>query len=404
MIQKVFFFFLSGSIIVTIMLSCNSVNKNAESNQDRFQNLIDQADKFLKTSPDSAIFFADSAIAISKKLTISNDRRFSPYKVKADALIRKGLSDSACNLMERDRYFFFDIRDTLSLAKATAFLGVEEMNKGRLYLAEKRMLDALKLFKNLNKVYEQSQILHRYGILLTRRGENKKSQDYLFQALQFAQYVDSVSDAGSVCHNIGNNFADMGDKKEALKYYKMAEQAAITTSSFENQIKILINIGILYRKTKPDSAFYFHNKAREIEKQHPSKRLYINLMYNIALLYHDRGELSKAVQSYRDVLDFCIAEKVYPGQTRAYRGLAESYYETGDLKNAILYMERALNLADSTGETSSSPYYMEKLALYHEKTGDFSQANQFIKKVLHLKDSLQKQDKVSAFKELEILT
>jgi len=400
---RFFLFFYTIIIFATILLSCDSVNKKTESDYNHYQNLIGKADKFLKTNPDSAIIYADSAIAFSKELSIRNDDRFPIYKVRADALISKGLSDSACNIMERDRYYFFEIQDTLSLAKAIAFLGVEEMNKGRLYLAEKRMLDALKLFKKLNKAYEQSQILRRYGILLTRRGENKKSQDYLFQALQFAQLVDSVSDAGSVCHNIGNNYADMGDKKEALKYYRMAEQAAISTASFENQIKILVNIGILYRKTQPDSAFYFYNHALEIEKQHPNKRLYINLMYNIALLYHDRGELSKAVHSYRDVLGFCIAEKIYPGQTRAYRGLAEAYSETGDLNNAILYMERALVLSDSTGETSSSPYYMEKLALYYEKTGNFAQANQIAKKELHLKDSLSKLDKVSAFKELEIL-
>ena len=357
----------------------------------------------LKTDPDSAIYFADSAIVLSKNLPVSNEERFAPYLVRGNALVQKGLTDSACKVMEHDRKFFFDISDSLSLARSNGFLGIQEMNKGRLYIAEKRLLDALKLYKSLNKVYEQAQTLHRYGVLLTRQGEFKKSQDYLFQALQITQHVDSVKGAGTICHNIGNNYADMGNPAEAMKYYRIAEQTAVKTSSFDNQIKALINIGILYRKSKPDSALYYYYNALELEKQNPNKRLYTNALYNIANLYQDRHELSKAVKIYQDVLNFCTTEKLYSGQIRAYRGIAEAYGETGDFNKAILYMGKALALSDSAGETSSSTYYMEKLASYHEKTGSFAKANHLIKKILVLKDSLQKHDKISSFKELEML-
>lgn len=400
---QLFFIFICCFTCVTLFQSCDSGNKNAQFDQQRYQKLVEQADRFLKTSPDSAILYADSAIILGGKLPLNNDQRFSPFLIRANVLLQKGLTDSACGVMERDRNYFFSISDSLSLAKASGFLGFQEMNKGRLLMAEKRLLDALKLYKSLNKVYEQAQILHRYGVLLTRRGEFKKSQDYLFQALQVTQHVDSVKEVGTICHNIGNNYADMGNPSEAMKYYRIAEQTAIKTSSYDSQIKALINIGILYRKSKPDSAIYFYNKALELEKQHPQKRLYINALYNIANLYQDRHELPKAVKIYQDVLNFCTTEKLYSGQIRAYRGLAEAYGETGDFNKAILYMGKALALSDSAGETSSSTYYMDKLASFHEKTGNFTKANQLIRKVNVLKDSLQKKDKLSSFKELEIL-
>ncbi len=400
---KLVYIFIHCFACVILLQSCDSGNKNSALKLQRYQHLVEQADKVLKTSPDSAIFYADSAIILGGKMSLTSEQRFPPFLTRANALLQKGLTDSACAVMERDRNFFFSISDSISLAKASGFLGLQEMNKGRLFMAEKRLLDALKLYKSLNKVFEQSQILHRYGVLLTRRGEFKKSQDYLFQALQVTQHADSVREAGTICHNIGNNYADMGNPSEAMKYYRIAEQAAIKSSSFDSQIKALINIGILYRKLKPDSAIYYYDKALELEKQHPNKRLYINALYNTANLYLDRHELSKAVKIYQDVLNFCNTEKLYSGQIRAYRGLAEAYGETGDFNKAILYMGKALALSDSAGETSSSTYYMDKLALFYEKTGGFTKANQLIRKVLVLKDSLQKKDKLSSFKELEIL-
>jgi tetratricopeptide (TPR) repeat protein len=397
------FFLICCVTYVALLPSCDSVSEYTESNQQRYQNLVDLADKLLKTNADSAIFYADSAINMARTMPIESDQRFPPFLTRANALLQKGLSDSACAVMELDRTFFYSISDSLSLAKASGFLAIQEMNKGRLLMAEKRLIDALKLYKNLNKVYEQAQILQRYGVLLTRRGEFKKSQDYLFQALQFTQFVDSVRDIGTICHNIGNNYADMGNPAEAMKYYRIAEQTAIKTSSFESQIKALINIGILYRKSKPDSALYYYEKALEIEKRYPNKRLYINALYNIANIHQERHELSQAVGIYQEVLDFCSAEKLYSGQIRAYRGLAEAYGETGDFSKAILYMGKALALSDSAGETSSSTYYMDKLALFYEKTGNYTKANQLIRKINILKDSLQKKDKLSSFKELEIL-
>lgn len=101
---------------------------------------------------------------------------------------------------------------------------------------------------------------------------------------------------------------------------------------------ILVEIQNLMAEDKRTAALE-KLKSSELTKSSPA------LTFNLANLYFETGDIKNAITSYQSAL------KEYPSFRRAHRNLALAYVRENDLKNALTHLTESIQLGDAEGST-----------------------------------------------------
>lgn len=403
---KTFLVMLILSCQLWMMTSCDQQNNpftNKKSRINIYNSLIGQAKQYLKTYPDSAIFFADSAQTIAGQMNLESGHLYLLNKIKADAFESQELFDSAYRCIEKAWLSANFYSDTLSRARAAELLGAYNLQRNNYFMAEKYLVEASNLYTLLNMDYEKAKTETNYSVVLTYKGESSKSQQHLLSACSIFYKLDSLNDLSAVCINIGNNYADLENYGQARKFYLEAYKASEVSYNFTNQTRAMLNMGTLYRVSNPDSALYYFHLTDSLLKKNANPWINLKLQYNLANVYSEKGDFNKALTIYGEVLDYCKQKDVSSGISRALNGVSTVYEMKGDLDKTILFKNRAMRLADSTGETGLMVTFMEELARVYKKQGDLNKAISLYQKAKVIGDSIRKVDNSGTSKELELL-
>jgi tetratricopeptide (TPR) repeat protein len=346
----------------------------------------------------SCSFFSRSG---DRKLDKKLDYDF--YKLKANGFLHEGKPDSAANILENLRFKAIENEDHLTLAKAALALGKIKLDQGKIYLAEKYLLEAVNLYETLHLNYSRGEAYTQYGRLLAEKGTNKEAQKYLIDAYKIFEQFDSLESVSQVCLSIGNLFADIGSSDEAMKYYRIAETTASKVSNISNQVAALQDMGILIRQNNPDSALYYYGKAESLQPTGTNKIMRIIRQFNVANVYLDKKDFTKARALYDEVLQFCKTENIYAGISRTYSGIALIYSKMGKYDLAVSYFNRAIHIADSLGESTLSLSLKSQMVKVYVSSGQYKELYLLQQKINLVKDSVMTAQKNIAVHELGIL-
>jgi len=371
---RVFFFFYTIIIFTTIMLSCDSVNKKTESDYYHYQSLIGKADKFLKTNPDSALLYADSAIQYLLKTGNTDSALIALMGIKAQSWLNKGHSDSAINILLRARTIAIGASDTLAHANSSFKLGEILADREDYNSAEKYIKETVLLFELNKNEYKLAAAYNLFGTLLIAKGDNMKAQEYLMKATAIFKRLDSFNALGVIYMSIARNNNAMGNKDIAAKYYKLAISQLAQVHDTSNLGIAYINMGVMLRTTSPDSAMAFYRKAIALLAASDSTQPPIVEKYNIANLYLDQKQYNKALEEYDGVLELCKRYNLAGGIARVYSGYASVYEETGKRTLATSYLIKAVHIADSIGDVSLALKLRQSLMDNYRKQQNYDAA------------------------------
>ena len=394
-----------NSCLAILVLSCQRSEPDiSNSSKDRpISVLASKAKALAYSKPDSAIIYTDSAMSI---LRINGDvnsmASVSILQNKVDAYLNKGMPDSAVNILERIRSLSINKSDKPALAQAMLKLGEIKADQGRLYQAEKCLLEAISLYEDLKMEFEKGEAITLYSGVLTAKGDNNKSQDYLFKALAIFEKIDSLNAISGVYINIGNNFESIGSTSKAIHYYRMAEIAAKRNSFTFNRVAAYCNIGILYRYQTPDSAMYYYKLALSLLSPEKDLQSYIIAQFNIANLFVDKKDFTTAIKMFNNLIEMCRSAKLSGGLARTYSGLACVYENMGRYDMSVKYNDLGKRIADSIGETRLSNALMAQQAWDYKENGQYKEAYTLTEQLKVINDSILALDKQIAVHDLEM--
>lgn len=127
-----------------------------------------------------------------------------------------------------------------------------------------------------------------------------------------------------------------------------------------------------------EQAMQIQQEAYEISERIGNHWSKVNSLFFIAVIYHARGEFSRALRHIQDSLPLAI-EVGHPGMGFMWVQLVWVYQSIGDLQNAQLTMEQALDA------TLRFPPFMAmsqvNAAILYMKTGELEKAVEFITRV-----------------------
>ncbi|NOU17850.1 MAG: tetratricopeptide repeat protein [Bacteroidales bacterium] len=292
-----------------------SDNPLVENDEERLSMLLDKCEKIRATNPDSAVIVAQQALSIAIK--INKDLSI----VQAEHLL------GYCYYSRND----FDLAIThleksLEIARRNNFeewiaSGLNRL--GNVYQLKSNNLqafdsykEALQINQRLNNKHEIARTLVNLGSIYNLFGSYQKSIEYFLEALAIYENLNEQEGVAWTSLSIARLFKRLGLHEKAIQYAKPALQ-----------------------------------KYQEIEQKTGSSNGITLSLTELGNIYFHLGLYDKAIENTQTVLDINTKKHNIQGQAANHLSLGIICFEKGDLNNAEIDLNRALELKKQVNDS-----------------------------------------------------
>jgi signal transduction histidine kinase len=272
----------------------------------------------------------------------------------------------------------------------------------------------IKFYTTIDSIYLKSprkynlgRINNNIGSIFLNKGEYDSAIVHYYKALNIYQEMDSTYDVSYILNNLGSIYYYHKDYEKALENYTQALKTIIRFSGNKKLVRrasIYLNMGNCYKALDQlDTAMAYYEKAMAIRKNSGPPSAVAGLHDNIGNIKKAKGDYKGAMQEYRTSLK--IREKI-----GAKRWLASSYGNIGLLfvkmgknREAIPYLKRAVEIADSNSFVEIALICREGLSVAYRNLGNYKKAYETYVQYSEQNDSVHRielEEKLNYYKEL----
>ncbi|HUI44023.1 MAG TPA: CHAT domain-containing protein [Terriglobia bacterium] len=171
----------------------------------------------------------------------------------------------------------------------------------------------------------QAEALNNVGVAYQESGDEEKALDYLIQAYRVELKVGDRRGQASTLGHIGTGFANLGDTKDALDYFERALTTARAIGDPAVERMVLDGLGNVYEKQHEDQkALDYYNQALAVDRATGDRNGEAVTLGNVALAESDQGNLSDARVHMEAALDIMESLRT----AAASEQLRTSYFST----------------------------------------------------------------------------
>jgi two-component system, NarL family, sensor histidine kinase UhpB len=312
------------------------VLENAKEDTAKVNTLNQLAYIFMDNDPDTAIFFASEAEAISMKLD---------YKMGI-VMAKPTISKAYINLGKLDEALEIS-QDALKLCDEllTEAAGTEQsVSKSRILMQKAR---------NYNNI----------GIINYYQGNYPEALKNYLSYLEISEEIGNKRSIATSSANIGIVYSHQGNYPEALKNYYTALKIYEETGDKEGMSRTYNNIGTIYNvQGNYSEALKIFNLSLKIRLEMQDKQGISHAYRNIGVIYGEQGNFTEALKN------LFLALK-YSEECGEKRGIAASYLNIGGVYNDLDNYPEALKYFFAALEVSEEIGYQEAIAILYNNIG-----------------------------------
>ncbi|MBK9248940.1 MAG: tetratricopeptide repeat protein [Ignavibacteria bacterium] len=321
------------------------------------QELIERAtEHFSQSRIEQALYFAESALAISRRINDATIQLRS-LKIIGDITYSRGEYPHALDVFQ----------DALSLSLSHNLPEFEAIFYGLI------------------------------GNTLRNLGDFTAALQSQEQSLHLNQTLNNSNRIAGNLSNIANIYIALGNYPLALEYSTEALQLARETKNTLFEANILGNVGVIYNELKDfQQAFDYYTQATAIFEKLGNKSMLSIFYGNIGTLYSDLGEYSLAVDYYEKamLLDEELGNKEGAARHLGNIGLMYSKedFEGFDPQKAEDYLLPAITVFEELGSKQYALEGHQSLAQLFENTGNTTKAYFHLKRLNTLEKEILIED------------
>jgi len=259
--------------------------------------------------------------------------------------------------------------------------------KGDYETADKLYVQALSS-KLLNKdIILKADVLNKAGANLQNLGVYKRAMTYYNETLEIYTKLNDQRGKAMVYINMANIFASTGNLSQSDLFFDKAAKIFLEKNLIENYsvilgnkaivrwrlgkfedaktlllkalklnmkkikshdhfIAVYFNLGLIYAELKKwDSSFYYLTRAKtSIDSLHMSESLDGSYYYDLGYVYAKKGEIKKAISYYKKALNIKAGISEY---RNLYNDVAELYLKSKQYDSAFIYKNEKDRIVDS---------------------------------------------------------
>jgi len=346
-----------------------------KSNEDTFKIklLIEIGDKYKNSMPDTALFYYQKALNISK----NNSEKFLT-------------------------------------ALSLRYIGIVLKRQGFYSLAKEYYLQALKIYESLNNKEGMSLCYNYIGNVYLHQGSYDKAIEYYYVSLEINEKLEDKGRISDCYNNIGTVHYNQGSYDKGIEYFLKSLKIKKELEDKENVSICYNNIGAAYfYKRNYDKAVEYYHKSLKIEEELLDKRGVAQCYVNIgeAHLFQDSFKVASeyyliALKIFKELDNNIGIIETYNYITSLNIRLANSSNFTEQqkincLNKAVEYGNKSFELAKVVDLLPLKKVASNNLMMAHNKLGNYEKAIQFAEKFISIQDSLFSVEKMKVIENLE---
>lgn len=263
--------------------------------------------------------------------------------------------------------------DTMLVAKCNSGLGVAYSNLGKLDLASERHLVALSKYQQLGDPNGEAVCFNNLGHVSDRLGEYDAAADYLERSYELQK--DNQPSAALILNNIGHIHASVGRYARALKYYERALPVLKSAENRKAEATVTRNIGYVHHSTGNFSlALEYYELALKISEEIGDRSGVATVVCNVGLTHHALRKYHDALSFYREALQINREIRNPQGIGSTHNNIGLAYEALGELDTAKKHYKIAVKTAVKTGALLDESIARFNLASVHSKQGHLTNA------------------------------
>ena len=290
-------------------------------------------------------------------------------------------------------------RDTarVKLLNAVAYYSYESPENTLKYSEE-----ALQLANDLNYHGGKGAALTMIATYHWEKSDHQKALEYQFLALAAYEKGHRLKGIYQAYNNIAGLYLATHDYDKAIDYLNKAADIGKTNDSFVDYGNLYHNLGVTHSHKKEfEKAKEYFLKSLEIRQQR-------NDIYGQSVVHHDfaealyeSGDSKEAATNYEKSLVFARQINAPPVIASSLTNLAKIYVERGELTKAEASLKETQLLLEKTQNKIMQQAVYGTYADLYEKKNDYRKALEYFRKKIHVKDSIFNEENIREMAEAE---
>lgn len=183
------------------------------------------------------------------------------------------------------------------------------------------------------------------AVYFNKPATHDKAFSFYMRSLPISEALGDQDAIGTVSVNLGEIFFERHEYDSALRYF---EKSLIAFEGSENIPYSYINIGKVYaEKGNFDKAIENQQKAYDIAEKLNGQLDMTRSLLSLANTFRAKGDNREAIRHYLKGVEVGKAIHANIELKDIYKGLADSYGELKDFRNAYLYQQLLLGVKDT---------------------------------------------------------
>jgi tetratricopeptide (TPR) repeat protein len=398
------FCFIGVYIVKADRVSDSLLVQLKKSNQDTIKiRLLNELSAYLVNSnPDSAIFYANKALALAEKEMPSKSR---------------------------------DIVRRLKIFQSESYTNIGNSYK-TLGNYEGAVSNYKKSLDIRNEIDDQKGVANNYidiGIISSNKGNYDTAEEFYKKGIAILEEINDSTGLSKAYRNVGNVFYYMGDPDQAVEFYQKSLVMSEKINDLENVSRCYNNIGLIYKERRLFNwAEEYFNKSLAIKQKLGDKRGIATTYNNLGDVFFDQENYDEALKHYQKSLtlreeikhkrdeafslrnigrvlaikkSYIEAEKYYQRSLKINQEIADAeqqsvvltelaslYYDNKKFAQAIKYAEQAIEIGNQIRTRPRLRDAYEVLAKVYESQNNIPLAFKYYKRFIAMKDSIYRDD------------
>lgn len=336
-------FFQVHSSLIGQIDSLTQLLKTDIADTTRIDALDNLSRSFFGINVDSAIYFAQQAVAIGDRI---NDLERKGYSLKNIGIgyYYKGEFVETLNYWEQSLAVFEKINHLPGISNLLSNIGSVYNSTGDYSSAVDHHLRALRIAEESNDQFRKATVLQNIGAVYSNMEEYLKSKDYYEQALELCHELEYEKGIGIIVMNLSEVYRNTGDldkaaalSDEAKELFKKLNDPSLVEAMIAKS-DINIRRG-LYRKAIEEA-----KEAISIATSNQSKSFMQRGLVTLGRAYNKTNRLREARKSFEDAIDLSDEGVISFDLQQAYIGLVESNRLLRDYKNLSIAQDSLLSI------------------------------------------------------------
>jgi len=319
--------------------------------------------KYDRVNQDSALYFADKQIKLSKKINYV-EGEYKAYYSKGVSYFRKNVKDSALYYFQKSYDDALAAQDTIQANQSLGSVGALNILLGNYEMALESFLARLEMLQRYPNPAAEQTVYNNMASVYDRLEQYDQAIVYHHKSLKLKLQAEDTNGVMTSYQNLGAAFTKLDDADSALYYSKKSYRIAEQLGNKIVMAATLMNVGTFY--------------TRDAHFSYDSALVYLNKSLSIASEIGDKDGIAR---SYTNLSTINFVEKKY--------------------EKSLDLAHKALDLFEELGYKSDISARANDIALSLEHLGRYAEAYSYLRRHKNLDDSLYTEETTRAISEMQ---